>query len=642
MKRSAPLILFMLLGMTTGLIAQVDFSDKEKSIIYTNAVKVLEDYQTIINQVGEFVVSDIDKARSGAEGFLELFVNRQVLIFNDLDPAHKLSEFYEAETYSNSIILWYPDGITINLDLSNARVSDIMSHENNIYSLDVLVKKSINGNYLNQTLNQNVEDLTFRIAFSAENKALSNFKIVGIRNAASNYQIDFSQALREVNAEDFNDEDLTKIQSAIKAILQDYTNFLSLIGDPQEPAEDKEFYKESFLKLFPTADIRVYNDISPEPETNLISASDYLTRYIADYPNGIRNLSINADSAKFGKVMKADDGSFYTYSDANKFFSGSYKGRDVFRKAFPLIFKISFTSVEKTFSDFRISSIDISSVDFYEVSAETAGAPQLPQIVIRPVTRKGFNLSLIGSFGLTSITNKNIESLTIPKDSVFWNIDPLSGFITAVGVSYYFTDNIAVRSGLEFNTYSAKYNLQGKFGSKTLSADVNSDEFYKRIAADYDSLLTINYMTLPVLFNYTSGKPGKLGFFAESGIKISIPQKASYKCTGYYVYTGYYPDNPTVLQSLDLAELGFWKREAIDVTDKAKIKGFNLAFYASAGINIPLGYYSSITFGPEVIIGITDIAGGKETYKDIFGVEHEHQPTKIKNFGLRISLAYKL
>ena len=643
MKRSTPLILFVLLGITTGLKAQVDFSDKEKSIIYTSARNVLENYQTLINQMGEFIVSDIEKARSNAEGFLELFVNRQVLIFNDLDPAHKLSEFYEAETYTNSIILWYPDGMTINLDLNNARVSDIMSHENNIYSLDVLVKKSINGNYLNQTINQNVEDLTFRIAFSAENRALSNFKIVGIRNAASNYVIDYSQALREVNAEDLNDEDLTKIHSAIKAVLQDYTNFLSLIGDPQEPAEDKEFYKESFLNLFPSKDTRVYNDITPEPETSLITASDYLNSFIADYPDGIKNLSIIPDSAKFRQVMKADDGSYYTYTDVNKFFSGNYKGRDVFRNSFPLIFKISFTSAEKTFSDFRITGIDKSSVDFYEATASTSGAPQLPQIVIRPVTRKGFGVSFIGSFGLTSINNKNIESLTIPKDSVLWNIKPLSGFITAAGVSYYFNDNIAVRSGLEFNTYSANYNLAGKFGSKSLSADINSDQFYKRIAADYDSLVSINYITLPLLLNFTSGKPGRFGFYAEGGVKISIPQKAKAACTGYYIYTGYYPDNPVVLRTLDIEELGYYKREAIDETyPDVKIKGFNLAVYASAGINIPLGYYSSITLGPEAIIGITDIAGGKDSYLDIFGVEHEHQPTKIKNFGFRISFAYKL
>jgi hypothetical protein len=643
MKKTILVLLSFLYCLTAGLNAQVVFSDKEKSIIYTNTVRVMEDYQTIINQIGEFVVSDIEKARSGAEAFLELFVNRQVLIYNDLDPAHKLSEFYEAESYTNNIILWYPDGITINLDLVNARVSDIMSHENNIYSIDILARKSINGNYLNQTLNQNKEDLTFRVAFSAENRALSNFKIVGIRNAASNYVIDYSQVLREVNAEDLNAEDLVKIQSAIKALLQDYTNFLSLIGDPQEPAEDKEFYKESFLKLFPANDTRIYNDIAPEPGTSLISASDYLTSYIADYPNGIKNLSINADSAKFNKVMKAEDGSYYTYTDASKFFSGSYKGRDAFRKMFPLIFKITFTSAEKTFSDFRISSIDISSVNFYEATAEGGGAPQLPQIVIKPVTRKGLGLSLIGSFGLTSINNKNIESLTIPQDSLSWNIKPLSGYITAIGVSYYFNDNIAVRSGLELNTYSANYNLAGKFRSKTTSADLNSDQFYKQIAADYDSLISINYLTLPALVNYTSGKPGKFGFFAEGGAKISIPMKAQSKITGDYTYTGYYPDNPDVLQVLSIEELGFYDRQDIDKTySDVKIKGFNLALYASAGINIPLGYYSSITLGPEAIIGITDIGSGKGSYKDIFGVEHEHQPTKIKNFGFRISFAYKL
>ncbi len=642
MKRSAFLTLFILFILIPGLRAGIDFSDKEKSIIYTNAVKVLGDYQTLINQMGEDMVSDIEKARSSAEGLLELFVNRQVLIYNDLDPAHKLSEFYEAETYLNSIILWYPDGMTINLDMASARVSDIMSHENNIYSIDILVKKSINGNYLNQTLNQNVEDLTFRIAFSMENKAMGNFKIVGIRNAASSYVIDYSQALKEVNAEDLNDEDMTKIYTAIKTVLQDYTNFLSLIGDPQEPAEDKEFYKESLLNLFPGNDTRVYNDISPEPETNLVSVTDYLTSYIADYPNGIKNLSINTDSAKFGKVMKAEDGSYYTYTDANKFFSGSYKGRDAFRKMFPLIFKISFTSAEKTFSNFRINSIDISAVDFYEATAET-GPAQLPQIVIRPVTRKGFGVSFIGSFGLTSINNKNLESLTLPQDSVSWNISPLSGFITALGVSYYFTDNIAIRSGLEFNTYSARYNLSGDFGDNKLSSDVNSDQFYKRISAQYDSLISINYITLPVLFNFTSGKPGRFGFYAEGGVKISIPQKAKAACTGYYIYTGYYPDNPTVLQTLDIEELGYYKREAIDDTyPDVKIKGFNLAVYASAGINIPLGYYSSITLGPEAIIGITDIASGKGKYLDIFGNEHDHQPTKIKNFGFRISFAYKL
>ena len=85
--------------------------------------------------------------------------------------------------------------------------------------------------------------------------------------------------MKEVNSEDFNAEDMAKIQSELKTLLKDYTNFLSLLGDPQEQAEDKEFYKTSFLKLFQNNDTRVYNDISPEPQTSLISVTDYLTGF---------------------------------------------------------------------------------------------------------------------------------------------------------------------------------------------------------------------------------------------------------------------------------------------------------------------------------------------------------------------------
>ena len=68
----------------------------------------------------------------------------------------------------------------------------------------MMVTKSINGNYLNETLNKNNEELTFRIAFGLENKDFTNFRIVGIRNASSNVVVDYSQALKEVNSEDLD------------------------------------------------------------------------------------------------------------------------------------------------------------------------------------------------------------------------------------------------------------------------------------------------------------------------------------------------------------------------------------------------------------------------------------------------------
>jgi hypothetical protein len=640
MLRPGYIIIALLFFSASTLTAQ-EFSAKEKAVIYTNAVKVLNDYQTISNQIGVFVINDVEKAKNSSERFLELFVNRQVMIYNDLDPSHKLSEFYEAETYSSNIILWYPDGLTIQLDLENARVSEIMSHENNVFSVDILVKKTMSGNYLNQTLNNNVEELTFRIAFGLENKSLVNFKIVGIRNASSNVMIDYSKALKEVNSEDFTADDLTKIQGELKNILKDYTNFLSLIGDPQEQAEDKEFYKSSFLKLFQSNETRVYNDIDPELQTNLLSLTEYLSAYTTDYPNGINNLSINTDSAKFGKIMKAEDGYFYTYVDANKFFSGSYKGKDAFSKMFPLIFKISFNAADKTFTGFVINSIDISSLNFYEASSEDASM-QKPELVIKQVTRKGFDVSVIASFGQTQINSKDITSMTVVENNHSWDVVPRYGFISGFGLSYNFNDNLAIRTGVEFSTYSEEYSLAGKFTNDTVSPDINSTPFYKIIEADYDSLVKINFLSVPVSITYTSGKPGKYGIYIEAGSKISFPKKATFSDAGNYKTSGYYPSYPDVIKYLELPELGFYNRENINRTGEIEMKGINIALYGSIGVNIPLGYYSSIKVGPQVVIGFSDIQSNIKKYHDIFGDSYAHQPTKIKTIGLRVSFTYKL
>ncbi|GAG76098.1 unnamed protein product, partial [marine sediment metagenome] len=297
---------------------------------YTNSLKILQDYETIINEIGVNVVNDIEKAQSNAEGLIELFINRQVLVYNDLDPSHRLSKFYEAETYSANLILWYPDGVIIELGFENAKVGNIMQHEDNVYSLDIMLNKKIDGNYLNQTLNRNSEGLTFRIAFSSKNRSFDNFKIVGIRNAESSDMIDYSKALKEVNSEDLNEEELTKIHDGIKAILGDYNNYLALLGDPDEIEEDKVFYKESFTNIFENSETKIYNDINPEPEKSLINVSSYIIQYGENFPGGIKNISVNIDSADFGKVIKSEAGNFYTYAYADKFFSGSFKGKEAF------------------------------------------------------------------------------------------------------------------------------------------------------------------------------------------------------------------------------------------------------------------------------------------------------------------------
>jgi len=638
MKKSFSLILTIIL-IYTSLSKAAEFSDKEKAVIYTNAVKVLDNYQAVINQMGEYVVNDIEKAKSSSEGFLELFVNRQVLLYNDLDPSHKLSEFYEAETYASNVILWYPDGLSIKLDLSNARVSNIMDHGESVYSLDIMVKKSLDGNYLNQSMNKNTEELTFRIAFGVDSKSPSNFRIVGIRNASSNIVVDYSKALQEVNSEDFNDEDLAKIESEVKGRIRDYANFLSLIGDPQETADDKEFYKTSFTGLFSNNDTRVYNDIMPAPQTKLIPVTEYMSAYIADYPNGIKNLSVTADSAKIGNVMKNEDGSYYTYANATKFFSGSYKGKEVYRENFPLIFKISFTAAGKTFTDFKFNSVDIASQNFYDAAPGTV-ADQKPELVIQPVSRKGLWLSFSGSFGQTQINSEDISSTSSAITPYSWTVTPKYGYTAGVSANYFLTDNISFRAGIELNTYSTEYALTDSLRNSQLSKDVNDDDFYKIVDVEMDSLVKMNFLTIPVIASFTSGKPGKTGFFAEGGMKFSIPLSTTYNSKGNYETLGYYPDDNKIITA---PEIGwFYNRENFNESGNVKLRGVSMSVYGSAGVSLPIGYYSIVNIGPEISIGLTDVMNHVNTYKDIFDNPYTHQPTKVKYFGLKISFAYKL
>ena len=639
MRKIALIVLLSIFSL--ALIADpVNFSDKEKAIIYTNSLKIIQDYENIINEIGVNVVNNIEKAQSNAEGLIELFINRQVLVYNDLDPSHKLSKFYEAETYSSNLILWYPDGISIELGFNNARVGNIMQHEDDVYSLDILLNKKVDGNYLNQTINKNLETLTFRIAFSNKNKSFDNFKIVGIRDAESTDMIDYSKALKEVNSEDLNKEEIGKIHDGLKAILGDYNNFLALLGDPEEVEEDKVFYKESFTNLFNNIETKIYNDIDPNPEKSLININSYILQFNENFPSGIKNISVNIDSADFGKVIKSEEGSFYTYAYVDKFFSGSFKGKEAFSKMFPLAFKIAFEKSGKAYTNYKISSIDISGSGFFSESVSGQKA-SMPNMIIKPVTREGLSLTFSGSYGLSSINDKNISSLSLQSDNYEWDISNDYGLMVGVGIQYFFTDNLGFGGGLYYDSYKAKFNLDGTFQDDEFSTDLNELPFHKMIDASIDSVVSINYITIPLTFNYISNEPGKIGFYINAGLSISYAISSEYSLKGNYKYYGYYPDRPELVQYVDFESLGFYTKVDIDETGDTEISSLNLSLYGSFGISLPLGYYSSINIGPEIMYGFADIMGKRSEYIDIFGNSTTNQATKTQKIGLKIGFVYK-
>lgn len=618
----------------------VNISEKDRTVIYTHSLNVLQEYQRLINEVGEFAVSDVEAARSSAEGFLELFVNRQVLIFNDLDPAYGLSPFYEAETYISNLLLWYPDGMTINIDFDNARVGNIMQHEADVYSLDVLLNKRIDGNYLNRALNNNTEELLFRVAFSKKGGGFGNYKIVGIRNTDMSIVVDFNKDLEEVNSEELNENEEIQVGDGLKAVMFDYQNYLALLGDPDEFEEDKEFYRESFRGLFENEEVKVYNDISPEPENYLISVEEYLTNLKNDYPSGIRNISMPVDSAKIGQAIKTEEGDYYAYLYIDKFFSGNFQDKDLFRDAFQLTVKMGFEKAGNAFTNFKIQSVDIKADDFYETS-DGADDFTMPSMTMTTVSRKGWSLGFEGSYGQSPVENQIISSIALESDDHEWEATPGYGMKAGVNAYYFFNDNLGIKTGLSYNTYEANFKLNGLFTDSQESRDVNDDAFQKVIYADYDSAVNLSYIGLPIALNFTSGKPGKVGFFAEGGALLAYNLSSTYHTTGEYQYYGYYPYHPAVTQTLYIEELGFYKRNNIDRTGDITTAAFNISGYASLGLNISLGYFSTLKIGPELHWGISDIDLGNE-YRDIFGRVRTHKPTILRKYSLKMSYILKL
>ncbi|MBE9468628.1 MAG: PorT family protein [Bacteroidetes bacterium] len=639
MKKTTIIIISLLISQFS-FSASKEFSTKEQSIINTESLKILKSYSKLINTIGASSTKNVEEAKSKAESLIELFINRKVQIYNDLDPFHKLSEFYEVETYASNLILWYPDGINVILDFDNAKVSNIMQHDENVFSLDVLVTKKIDGNYLNKSMNNNTEELAFRIAFAIEKKSIKDFRIAGVRNVKSATVIDDAKALKEVGKEELSETELNKVYEGLKGTLKDYNNYLSLIGDPQELEEDKEFYKTSFFNLFKNEEVKIYNDIEPNPKNVSFNLKEYLTSYEKFYPEGIKNIALNIDSAEFGTVSKNDKGEYYTYAYVDKFFSGSFQGKEMYRKMYNLMYKINFQKSGNTYTNFTFENIDVATIEFYNQNNDSL--EQLPNIPISPVSRKGLSVLTMLSYGLSSIGNMNINALTMDENFHSWNVSNENGYKFGVMASYFISDNIGFSAGISYNTIGTKYNLQGTFQDDELSYDIDGDHFYKNIEAEYDSVVNLNYLNIPILIDYISSSPTKIGFYAKGGVYISYNVSGNYELRGNYKYSGYYPDANIQLQHLTTPELGFFNRENLDVNNSLTVKKINLSLYGGFGINIPISYYTSLQFGPEIIMGFSDISDNKKEFVDIFGKLKPHEPIKIKKYGLKFAVVYKL
>lgn len=629
------LVITISLTLFIGQAFSNDFNEKQKAVIYNEAIKILKNYQLYSNQMADAVVN-IDELNKISQKLIDQFVSRKAVIYNDLDPAHKLSEVYELETYVANILLWYPDGMKIFLDFDNLKAGNIISHGNDIYTVDIMTNKRIDGNYLNKQKNNNTEELLFRIAFFQKGSSFESYKIAGVRSSKAKTLADDSKLVAEVKSVTFSDKDMQLVKDQTRALLNDYINFLNLLTDPKESTEDKGYYRISFLGLFKDSTLSVANDIEPDPQQRWIKVAEYQQKIMLMYPEGIRNLGVNIDSAEYGKVIPEGNEKYYINGYIDKFFSGKYMSKTVFRDNSKYDFKVSFERDDNTFKNFKMSSIDKFGVNLYSQAAANT-TQELPQKAITSLKRSGLYIGLSLGAGLTKYSDDNLTSNPI----LSWGNKGKSALDVEAQATWYILNRLGIRTGLSFNRYAVNASLKGDFRNTVYSTDLNNEPYLTNVSANYDSLMTYSYLSVPLtIVVHSNSNPEKWGIYAEAGLIASFKINSTYHTTGSLSTSGYYEQYPAAMQIISAPELGYTNRSSIDSKGDIEASSISFAFKTSIGISWPINYFTTIHFGPEMIWGISNISSAKESI-DAFGNTTSAKKVGISKYGIKFGISYK-
>jgi hypothetical protein len=683
LKKTWKLYLFVILIAHIGSRLDAQFTPAEQSEIVKKSTKLLADYETKMNQLGKEVKS-IDKTRGNIEKLLELFADPKTQVFNDLDPSHLLSKYYEAETYATNIALWYPGGIKITLDFGNAQVSNILTHGENVYSIDVKADKKTEGVYLGKTSNNNTEKLIFRIGFLYEKKALQNFLITGIYSAADKKYSNENDKVFEIKSIKFPANIKRDIDRETKTIINDYANYLSLIGDTVENIEDKIMYKSSFRGLFEDNFCQLFNDVLPEGRKNqYVTVADYINLYSEAYASDGGKVSFDIDSADLGYIFKANDSIYYRHVQVNKSFEGNYLGkRKVILKSRVKI-TIIFMYANNVYKNFRIQKIDQVSLDKAEIIENRTftdlNKKPIPKKV-EPPSRKELNpakvkndsliiYSINCSVGEGVIMSGDLNGLTIDKNAHEWTTKPGLWYSFSCQIAYMLKPFWGIYAGIGYSAQSTKYSVNSysdsdtAFHDPTNYLDINGDIYHKMIKVKYDSVVSMNFINIPVGIVLDIKIIKNIHFYFKPGVELGFITMATSKSEGFLNYYGYYiNETAPVLQVKNWPEFGAYTITATNTTQniKSSFNSFNLNVSSTLGLGISLSSNSSLILSGNLQYGLTDLMKSKENYVDIFGrteinnpqtgfgksdynlallnSQHatKHKPVRIFNYGLAI------
>jgi len=246
-------------------------------------------------------------------------------------------------------------------------------------------------------------------------------------------------------------------------------------------------------------------------------------------------------------------------------------------------------------------------------------------------SRKGWSIGVEGSYGKSSIENNSLTAQALEFEDYTWESTPGYGMSAGINGYYFFNEYFGIRTGIVYNNYKSTFLLNGIFLENELSKDINDDSYYKVREAEYTSDIDFHYISVPLLANFTLGKPGKNGLFVEGGALIEQKLIATSHLSGSFDFYGYYPQHPQVTQILKISELGFYSIDDIDKMQDVTTSFYNISGYVSFGLNLAFGYLNTVRIGAELIYG---------TRKMDYGYDYEL--SIHKKYSIKISYILKL
>ncbi len=150
--------------------------------------------------------------------------------------------------------------------------------------------------------------------------------------------------LFKAQCQSFTKTELDEIYGQAKFIIEEYNNYMNLLGDINEsPTDRRQSYKPSFLKLFVSANSTVFNDLDPEQKTSKeYTAEKYIDNLLLCSISSVWKTEIDLDQLSYGYVHPHTGNTFYIDIGVTKKVNGTYMKVSMNKKSWQVVFRIVF------------------------------------------------------------------------------------------------------------------------------------------------------------------------------------------------------------------------------------------------------------------------------------------------------------